>query len=313
MPSAMLVGVGSLLIQIYSQAELDPGAALTSLTKQPLGILIVILFALVLATIVIQAFEFEVIRVLEGYWGTSRLPVKITISRIKRHLKRRQDCEKRISRYTRSAFSHARQQMIADDVDRELVDILETDILGRDPRSSHPAERINEARAMGWRHFARPPDLRVLDANMTRLAGYPEQHRLLPTRLGNTLRAAEDSLRLADGGDLQGLVLRNYKFIPPQLMSQQAQFRTRLDMYCSLVPTFGLLALLATLALWKFGPSHAPALATAAALLLLSALSYGAAISSASGYGAVLHAIDQTVFDRRQNPPAPSITTIEAP
>ena len=48
--------------------------------NRPLGLLILLLFALFLATMVTQAFEFEVIRLLEGYWGNSFFAK--TISRV---------------------------------------------------------------------------------------------------------------------------------------------------------------------------------------------------------------------------------------
>jgi hypothetical protein len=57
---------GAPLIQLRSQGDFDLGGAVIALTAKPLGILVVLLFALVLATLVSQAFSFAAIRFLEG-------------------------------------------------------------------------------------------------------------------------------------------------------------------------------------------------------------------------------------------------------
>ena len=74
----------------------------------------------------------------------------------------------------------------------------------------------------------------------------------MPTRLGNTLRALEDKMRLADGGDLEGFILRNYERLPGRLIAQVSDFRTRLNMYCTLVLAWIVLALVAIPSTWHF-------------------------------------------------------------
>jgi hypothetical protein len=80
LPAAMLVGSLALLVQLHAQKNRNVDEAVTRLTNKPLGILILLLFAIVLATLVTQAFEFEVIRILEGYWGSG--PVSHAMSRV---------------------------------------------------------------------------------------------------------------------------------------------------------------------------------------------------------------------------------------
>jgi hypothetical protein len=52
LPAAMLVGSGAPLIQLRWQGDFDLGGAVIARTAKPLGILVVLLFALVLATLV---------------------------------------------------------------------------------------------------------------------------------------------------------------------------------------------------------------------------------------------------------------------
>ena len=60
-PAAVLVGNGAVLLQVQANRSAALGAAVEALTDKPLGVLIVVLFALVIATLMTQAFEFEVI------------------------------------------------------------------------------------------------------------------------------------------------------------------------------------------------------------------------------------------------------------
>ena len=74
LPAAMLVGSLAVLLQLRTQQNRNLVEAATGLVNRPLGLLILLLFALILATMVTQAFEFEVIRLLEGYWVTASSP-----------------------------------------------------------------------------------------------------------------------------------------------------------------------------------------------------------------------------------------------
>lgn len=299
LPAAMLVGAGAVLTELHSEKRLDLGAAITRLTHEPLGILIVLFFALVLTTMITQAFGFEAIRFLEGYWGirgswAARM-------RIRYHYGKRQAIEDAKWELEKKAFSHARQKMIDSAQEpsekvrvQKQADILEL-IVCRVSPSAYPKDEVDAAVAMGWRDAAHPTDLSKIAALSRRLDQYPKPHRILPTRLGNVLRATEDKLKLADKGDVEGLVIRNYDVIPPPLLNQHSQFRARLDMYCTLVFVFGVLIPISIAALWKFGTWHVPALSTGAVSAALTVLSYRAAIASGLGYGGTLKAIDRRI------------------
>jgi heme A synthase len=112
----------------------------------------------------------------------------------------------------------------------------------------------------------------------------------MPTKLGNILRSTEDRITPA-GGDTEGLMLRSAETVTPRLRRHHDQFRTRLDMYCTLV---FIQLVLAGLTLILLVPTTAPlaaTLLTTAAFCGLAVLSYSAAIASAQGYCSTLRAI----------------------
>jgi hypothetical protein len=124
---------------------------------------------------------------------------------------------------------------------------------------------------------------------------YPEAHRILPTMLGNTLRAAEDQLAgSAESEDVQGYVLRHGDRIIGSLADQQSGVRARLDMYCTLAFTFIVLAV--TVMTRSIMSRHwAPAIQWIGLYSLFALISYRAAIATARHYGTVLAEISRQV------------------
>ena len=118
----------------------------------------------------------------------------------------------------------------------------------------------------------------------------------MPTRLGNILRRAEDQLRNA-GGDIEGFVMRNRHQVPSRVLIHHDQFRTRLDMYCTLVFVAAVLAISSIPALWAL--PTADRIAVALGFAIMAQASYGAAISSARGYSTVLRQIDAAISAAR--------------
>ena len=239
-----------------------------------------------------QAFEFEMIKLLEGdpsdrwlFRGVRRRRVasfagKASISKLVRRLERQtqKSSLRRLSGGDKALRRRLRARSKALRGDESLAR-LEADYL-----------------LMRWRTAAEPAALRRLEAVERAAQSYPAAHRTMPTRLGNTLRACEDSMRLADGGDLEGFILRNYERLPGRLTAQVSDFRTRLSMYCTLVLAWILLALVAIPSTWHFaGLWHITTLASALFCLILAGALYAAAISSARGYGAALLASDEHV------------------
>jgi hypothetical protein len=298
-PAAMLIGNGAVLLQLHADENLGLAAAIKRLTEKPLGVIIVLLFALILATIVIQAFEYEMIRLLEGYVDRTRGPLPFLVRiRIRRHARKLDRLEQRLQQARRSAFLTARAVMLTRHYDRTHLDILENDVFDRE---QGPVKRklAEEALSIDWTAHL-PSEIQYrMDALDARVAAYPHPSRLLPTRLGNALRAAEDRLPVDAGEKLVGFVSRHHDRLPPALRDEHRDYRTRLDMYCSLVLVFLMLAAGSVVAL---RPVATPLAVTATAMTYaaMSWVSYEAAIASARGYGDALEEIGAFVAAEQQ-------------
>ena len=288
MPAAMLVGCGAVLLQLRSQGNFDLGAAVVGLTAKPLGILVVLLFALVLAALVSQAFSFSAIRFFEGYWKGPLVWLGIYRLLVRRKRKKWAKVTEKLKRQTNRAFETARQEMLDTEAyDLAFVRLVENAFRMEDPPDT-PEQRAAES--FEWRRVL-PPDVVSRESRLAQAqADFPEPHRILPTRLGNILRATEDRINRGQD-DTQDLVLRRGDDIPARLRTHHDQFRTRLDMYCTLIFVhLGLAAL--TLALLVPARNSLPGTAvTTAVFLALAAASYSAAVASARGYCTTLKVI----------------------
>jgi hypothetical protein len=295
LPSTMLVGNLAVLVQLRAQRDLNFAKAIASLTNQPIGIIIVLLFSLVLGTMITQAFQFEAIRLLEGYWGSDRFRSAIARLRVKRHAAKMRHLEKMKIKQTVSACRDARRFMIDNNLPISEIAMLH-DILGANVDDQEKVRRIEYADIeMQWTVHASADQMRRTEALTTKLKDYPADHRILPTRLGNTLRAREDQLDIGDG-DLEGFVIRSFDQLPGLLRSQHDQYRNRLDMYSSLMLIFVLLSVLAPILLADDpGRFFLASICSSSMYLIFAAGSYSAAITSAKGYGTVLLMINENV------------------
>jgi hypothetical protein len=297
LPAAMLVGSLSVLLQLHAQRNRDVAEAATNLVNKPLGLLVVLLFAVVLATMVTQAFEFEVIRLLEGYWGNSlftRGILHLSVDRQQRKfyrlLRERNELTLRAFRESKlieNGIIPADKQYIVDLIEAELSDGGAEARGWREKRKAREAQKYKEK----WRQFAPAILISRLEAVESRIREYPRPYRILPTKLGNVIRAVEDSIPTAQGDDLESFVIRQWDEIPNGLRKEHDQYRVRLDLYCTLMFVFLILAIIAA-PLITLGSRYLVAtIVTSTAYLFLSFVSYGAAIASARGYGTALKAI----------------------
>lgn len=302
LPAAMLVGGTALILQLHSNKNLDVARAVRDLAAKPLGILIILLFALVLATMVTQAFEFEVIRILEGYWGVRKIPSLVSGMSIHRHIGRLDRLKKRRDEIKQRAFDRTRKTIVRKGLlpidKRYVLDYIEEDVYGRIDESADD-ELQSEIDRLNWQRYAPAELIRRQDAIEAAIREYPEGNRILPTKLGNVLRSAEDALALPEYEDLEGFVLRWWQEVPAALRQEHDQYRTRLDLYCSLVFVSTCLAII-SLALID-DPVHgiAARLGAGGGFLLLAAVSYQAAIASAKGFGTVLAVIAEVTAVER--------------
>jgi hypothetical protein len=301
---ALVAGVAFLSVcrrQESPKGELDILSALEAPTHLSLGAVVALFGAVLIATLLAQAFEFEMIRLLEGYWPDRRIAGALTRWGVNRQSGKLGTLKKRKRKLEKLAFKTACKRMVVgdDDVVQQVKLLWKANRNGvKAPEVARSDEAVYLLKT--WREAAAPESLRLLEAVERALIWYPDEHRLLPTRLGNALRSVEDGLKLADGGDLQGFIIRNYKSISPQLLTQLASFRTRLDMYCTLVLVWATLAAIAVPALWPFysGWRYAMIL-TMLAFCILAVASYRASIASARGYVSSLRASDEEVAEKR--------------
>lgn len=302
LPATMLIGNVALLTQLGSQRNLDFGAALIRLTERELGIIIVLLFAVILATILTQAFQFETIRIFEGYWGSGTFRSALAGLRIRRHVRKKHKLRNRQARYVIKAAKAARADMLDKIKEMDRIQALQA-ILTQNAPNQAKADTLRRAdNDLSWTLYCPAHHLEKVHALDARLEQYPPDNRVLPTRLGNTLRSYEERLSDLDG-DLEGYVLRVHERIPLILQSQHTQFRTRLDMYCSLVYIFLTLAVIAPPLLIRVHvPYHAAGTIAGLTYLNLAIVCYGAAVTSARGYGAVLVAINDYDLAHRPDP-----------
>ena len=300
LPAAMLVGASAVLLQLRSQGDYNVAAAVRALSDKPLGVLVVLLFALVLAATVTQAFSFEAIRLLEGYWGAGLVTGRLLGWRVGRQRQRLLRVRKAVEAWREAAFASALDNMRRNGFSVNQVRVTEDEFRGvpQDLRPVYPAADVSAGLAVPWTTHCSPGKLAAYDRWLAQEEDFPDEHRLLPTRLGNVLRAREDGLR-RDGKSLEGLVMRSYDRLPARLLTQHDQFRDRLEMYCTLVPVLIVLAVAGAAALARSTDRYAGG---AVALILFGALAvvaYRAAIASARGYGVVL----AEVADRLHEPP----------
>ncbi|QTE29736.1 hypothetical protein [Pengzhenrongella sicca] len=301
LPAAMLIGVGTLLVQLHTNLNLDLPAAVNDIASAPWGVLVMLVFGLVLTTMVTQAFSFGVIRVLEGYWGPRIFVDMLTRSRVKRHVRLAQRAKNRVIRLQQQLFESARPRLLREE-DSAHVDVWEAEVyqISHEKRRQGDPKIIAEASEIDWREKADPGLAALFYRAFQRQDDYPTRpSRILPTALGNVLRASEEHLRLK-GTALERFVMENYDAVPPRLMTQHDQFRDRLDMYSLLVLVFGALAASSLPLLYFPAESQAwlPPVGGCVAMVSLGWLSYRAAIASARGYGSTLRSIRDEVARR---------------
>lgn len=300
----MLIGNAALLLQVdvgsprvppqdVGKMDHSVTAALQALVKLSPGVLVLVLFSLVLAAILVQAFEFEIIRLLEGYAPQGIPGVRrVMLIRVRRHQHKLGGLESAEKTAEKLAFRSAKAGLLGPDgppgfTKRHLA-VLKAARAGDGSVKGIPESVIIEAGRVSWTDYADPALLWGLEHATERPKSYPQRHRVLPTVLGNTLRTFEDRLEIPARENLEGFVLRHNDLLPETLREELAAYRNRLDMYCALVLVFSVLGLIALPTLWRAGPVGVSAACTALSYTSLAVLAYSAAVASARGYGTAL-------------------------
>jgi hypothetical protein len=306
----MLVGNVALLLQLRADNSYNIAHAVKELASKPLGTVIILTFALILATAVTQAFEFEVIRFLEGYFDSPNSLVQaVMAARIRRHEGKQRKLERKLEEANKKALLTAVEQMRKfPGYDPEVLDYLAGDSVAHNGNpDDEVATRANET---DWKPHASASALYRIDSTIARLRCYPEKSRILPTRLGNVLRAAEDNIELEEGENLEGYVIRYHEQLSPALQSQHRDYRTRLDMYCCLVLVFAILVVTSIAALVRVNPLWGMGIA-AVIYGSMAYISYEAAIATARSYGLILQEIPQYLARQSESAEMSEPSTLE--
>jgi hypothetical protein len=297
LPAAFLTAGVAVLLEFRSTKMASIPNAVEKLTAHSVAALVIMLPLLVIATVITQAFSFEAIRALEGYWGRGRIANIACRLMTWRHVHRKNAIIERRLKESERAFRAALPDMALsdDDVTGRILKAVVAELSGRDSGASQLEGRelqvfVNTLQT--WRDRAEAWRLTKIDRLLNEQRSYPVDSRILPTKLGNLLRATEDDLEHA-GGDVRSFVLRRRNTVPRRVQVQHDQFRTRLDMYCTLVFVSAVLAILAPVAL--VGRVNVLAVAvTTVSFVVMAVVSYLAAIASASGYCTALRQMDES-------------------
>ncbi len=263
------------------------GAALAAMGKIGVSAAVLLVVAVIVLTMLTQAFAFEAIRVLEGYWGTFRPVEYVASRRCAMHRSKLRRLERRRDKLTLEAMEAAvkvineRSQKLY--VTPNMESVLRAWELGETPAVTLTSAKAKRLQKITWENSAPPEPMRRRVNIDKRIRDYPQEDHVLPTRLGNILRYHEDQMK---AGDVESFVQEIFDDLPPSLQQSHDEERNRLDLYCSMVFVLALNAL-TTLAL--LGPQSWPyALAFAAINVLALRVMYGAAMATARAYGSVL-------------------------
>ena len=299
LPAAFLTGGVALILEFRSTKSASPLNAVAKLTVHPITVLVIMIPLLVIATVITQAFSFEAIRFLEGYWsrrGPMGLAAKFMV---RRHLRRKKAVVERARNESVKAFRAALPEIIIDSqegISGQVIRAIEAHLSGRG--ADAPSLEGSEAQALvktiqDWRNRAEAWRLERIDRLVAEYTSYPVDSRILPTKLGNLLRSTEDQLRHA-GGDVRGFVLRQRDKVSRRVQMHHDQFRARLDMYCTLVFVSVFLTVVTPVAL-AGRVAVLPTAITTGSLAVMAVASYLAAISSAGGYCTALQRMDEAI------------------
>lgn len=291
LPASLLTASLAILLQFRSTKSVNVLNAVRSLTADPLRVLVLVIPALILATVVTQAFSFEAIKTLEGYWHRRGPASWARTLMIRKHVRKKKVIAKRRQEAYEHAFLAVRGQMIDAGISFNVLNAIEAGMHNREAPPLKKSE-LAQLENVNWRSSCEAWRLAKIDSLINAELTYPSISRILPTRLGNLMRATEDNLHNVDG-DVQGFALRRYDLAPQGIQVEHDQFRNRLNMYCILVFVSALLATLTPFLLFGRGITAVAIAVISVGFAALSFASYRAALASASGYCEALRQMDQ--------------------
>lgn len=255
--------------------------------------IVLMISAVIVLTMLTQAFTFESIRFLEGYWVSWRPVERVAQIFCGYYRWRRRRIEKRRDILTAAAWSVAKRSIKNEQkalpyekrvLTKEMIRALKVEVLHRgEPVRLKPSDEALLAR-VDWRHHAPVEILRRLANLDSRLDDYPSDAGTKPTRLGNVLKHYEEET----GEDsVESIVDEVFDRLPPSLQLTHDEQRGRIDLYCSMTFVFLFTAVIAVARLgWN---AHLAYAVGAIGVSVVGAwLAYRSAVASARYYGSVL-------------------------
>jgi len=219
----------------------SPGEVLGAIDELNAQRVAAMLALVLIASLILHPFQFSLVRLLEGYWESSRIGRPLSALGTELHRRRR----------------------------RRL------DQLAHDPQTRQELERQQWAAD-------------IFDQ-------YPDEDRLLPTRLGNTLRAAEDEAGRRYNLPTIAIMPRLYPYFSDRFATVYVDRRNQLD---AAVRFCAILALAAVISAGLLLANGGPWRLLPAVIVLLAWISYQAAVRAAANFGQALFvALDLHRFD----------------
>jgi hypothetical protein len=316
LPSAALILIVAFLFQLG--AVLDrPGATtnvaavlgstFAAMASVNLGGAALFVVGVVVITMITQAFEFEAIRVLEGYWGTTH-PVEWVAKLRSEHFRRqRTKLVELREHYRTQAWNGAREAMESEQrrleniaqprqLTPDMIERMGAQAMQRGSTIKLTARQEKLLESIEWTDSAPPEPLRRIVNIDERLRFIPTSQRVLPTQLGNVLRSCEDQVGRSP---IESFIQEVFDQLPLSLRVEHDEERGRLDLYCSMV---FVLLLVTVLTVCRLAFAHILWCLPAVTVLACGTwLMYRAAIASAQAYGALLVTIGDWVDDHRDD------------
>lgn len=267
--------------------------------------LILMFVAVIVLTMLTQAFAFESIRLLEGYWS-SWVVVEWWATGCCWYFRQRLRLvrwrERRLIKHAWVAVEVSIRERLASGTQEAgwssaMVDRLRSEVMGE---GIYPTLTLAEDKlvdAYRWREEAPSNLMRRLRNIDKRLDDYPSARNLQPTRLGNVLRHYEEE---TGRESVESLVDEVYDQLPFSLQVSHDDQRGRLDLYCSMTFVWFFVVGVGVL-LMGWGPNAQYTVAFLAVGLGAALITYRAAIASARYYGSLLLLI------AAYQPPAPTV------
>lgn len=296
LPGAFFAAGLTILYLFRKQQALDIAGLMPSDTPALWALALLSIPILVLGTLITQAFGFEAIRLLEGYWHRRGPALWLARVLISMQLRRKRNLGKKRLALSKRAFDATWPDWVNRVSSKSVLTELRAVATEEPLPKGHKLNKRErkEVNGLAWDEYIKPWEQRRIEGLEKAEVEYPEDNRVLPTRLGNIIRATEDRLENT-GGDIESFSLIRRDLLPLRVQVQHDQFRTRLDMYCTLVFVTLALAVATPLMLaWQVKPGwDLWVWVLTGALLFTAWVAYQATLSSARGYATILRRMDR--------------------